>query len=166
MAKIELKFVNSFYDRHGKLRHQFRRKGHPKKLLPGLPDRPRSWKPTRRCYRENRRAPTLEIGARRTKAGTIDAVIAAYKKDDAFTKALAQATQDMRRPILDRFRETCAPSGQRYGEKQLATLQRGHIVKMLEGMTPDARRIGSRPFAASWLSPSPSKCVPTIRPTA
>ena len=37
MANIKLPHVNSFYDRHGRLRHQFRRRGYKKKLLPGLP---------------------------------------------------------------------------------------------------------------------------------
>jgi hypothetical protein len=46
----------------------------------------------------------VEIGAGRTKPGTIDALIVDYLKSDAFAKALAPETQRMRRNILDRFR--------------------------------------------------------------
>jgi len=37
MAQIELKFVQRFRDRHGKLRHYFRRPGAKRVPLPGLP---------------------------------------------------------------------------------------------------------------------------------
>jgi hypothetical protein len=52
---------------------------------------------------------SAEIGASRTKSGTIDAAIVAYLKHDTFSKGLAEATQAMRRAILDRFRNTCGP---------------------------------------------------------
>jgi hypothetical protein len=40
MAQIKLKHVNSFYDRHGKLRHLFRYPGTKSLTLPGLPGSP------------------------------------------------------------------------------------------------------------------------------
>jgi len=54
-----------------------------------------------------------EIGAKRTTAGTINALIAAYYRSDAFNKALAAETQRMRRHILERFRAA-------HGEKRTA----------------------------------------------
>lgn len=140
MATVKLKYVNSFYDRHGRLRHQFRRAGHPKKFLPGLPGSAEFMDAYQALIDSTGGAPSIEIGAKRSKAGTLDVVIAVYIKSDEFTKGLAQASQDMRRPIFDRLRDMQGPSGQRYGEKQFASLQRGHIQKILEGMTPDAQR--------------------------
>ena len=37
MAKVEVPFVQAFKDRHGRLRHYFRRKGHKRVALPGAP---------------------------------------------------------------------------------------------------------------------------------
>jgi integrase/recombinase XerD len=140
MATVKLKYVNSFYDRHGRLRHQFRRTGHPKKLLPGSPGSAEFMEAYQALIESTGGSPTVEIGARRSKAGTLDAAVAAYIANEAFTKGLAPASQKMRRPILDRLRNMQGSSGQRYGEKQFASLQRGHIQKILEGMTPDAQK--------------------------
>jgi hypothetical protein len=37
MAKIRLQYVNTFTDNRGVLRHQFRRKGHPRVSIEGVP---------------------------------------------------------------------------------------------------------------------------------
>ena len=37
MAEFKLDYVNSFYDTRGKLRHQFRCKGHKKVTIKGRP---------------------------------------------------------------------------------------------------------------------------------
>lgn len=140
MAKIKLQFVNSFYDRHGRLRHQFRRNGHKKTSLPGLPGSAEFMEAYQAIVERTGGSPTVGIGAGRAKAGTFNALIATYFKDDAFTKGLAEATQDMRRPILEGFRATCSPSGQPYGEKQVATLQRRHVDKLLEGKSRHSQK--------------------------
>jgi integrase/recombinase XerD len=82
----------------------------------------------------------FDIGASRTKAGTLDAAIAAYRKSDAFTKGLAEASQDMRRPILDNFANKVGKDGRRYGEHNIATLRSRHLQAMLEGMTHHAKK--------------------------
>src|SRR5262245_40375028 len=121
MAKIKLPFVNSFYDRHGKRRHQFRRKGHQKKLLPGLPGTAEFMEAYHALLEKTGGGSLgIEVGASRTKAGTFNALIAKYYKDDAFAKGLAKATQDMRRPIINRFRETVSRNGMRYGDGRVA----------------------------------------------
>src|SRR6202042_678328 len=63
-----------------------------------------------------------------------------YKKHDDFTKGLSKATQDMRRPILDHFREFKTPSGRRYGDNRLAGMQEKDIRAALEGRKPNAQR--------------------------
>src|SRR5215468_8450952 len=40
MARIRLLYVKSYLDRHGKVRHYFRRRGYPKVALPGVPGSP------------------------------------------------------------------------------------------------------------------------------
>jgi hypothetical protein len=81
-----------------------------------------------------------DIGAKRAKAGSVDAILAKYKASDAFTKGLAVATQNQRRPILENFADKRGPSGQRFGEKRIDTLQRRHILAILEGMSRDMKR--------------------------
>jgi hypothetical protein len=39
-ARVKLAYVNSFVDRHGRVRYYFRRRGHRNVRLPGLPGSP------------------------------------------------------------------------------------------------------------------------------
>lgn len=132
MAKIKLPHVNSFYDRHGKLRHLFRYRGCKSFSLPGLPGSSDFMEAYQAALARCDVTP-VEIGAKRTKAGTIDALIAAYYRSDAFTEALAPETQRMRRNILERFRAE-------HGEKRAALLQHHHVNKLLEGRKQHAKK--------------------------
>jgi site-specific recombinase XerD len=141
MADITLQYVNSYYDRHGGRRHTFRRKGHKRVSLPGLPGSAEFMDAYQAMLDKTGGSAMLaEIGASRTKAGTIDALVVAYYKHDDFKKGLAPATQNMRRPIIDRFRELHTPRGRRYGENSVATLQRKNIMAALEGKTRNAQK--------------------------
>ena len=124
------KFVNGYIDRHGKPRFYFRRAGFKKVPLPGLP-----WSPEFMAAYQHALdlSPRVEIGADRTKPGTIDALIVHYLKSDAFTKALAPETQRMRRNILDRFRTD-------HGAKRLITLEGRHVAKLIEKRPPYAQK--------------------------
>jgi integrase/recombinase XerD len=133
MAKIKLPHVNSFYDRHGRLRHQFRRGGHKKKSLPGLPGSAEFMDAYQLLIEQTGGgAQHVEIGANRTRTGTINALIVNYYKSDTFTEALAPETQRMRRNIIERFRAD-------HGDKRVALLQQGHINKILEGKKRHAK---------------------------
>src|SRR5438477_12898826 len=99
MARLRLDFVHEYKDRHGKLSRYFRRPGFKRIPLPGLPGSEEFMAAYQRALEL---APRTEIGADRTKPGTIDALIVQYLKSDNFTKALAPETQRMRRNILDR----------------------------------------------------------------
>ena len=70
------KFVHGFIDRHGKPRFYFRRAGHKKLPLPGLP-----WSPEfMAAYQEAiEGAPRIQIGANRSKTGTVAAAVAERK---------------------------------------------------------------------------------------
>jgi integrase/recombinase XerD len=114
MADIKLDYVNTFTDARGKRRHQFRRKGNKRVTIKGRPGSP-EFMDAYHALLEQTGGPlsVADIGASRTKAGTIDALIVGYLKHDAFKKGLAPATQAMRRPILDHFREFRTPGGRR-----------------------------------------------------
>jgi hypothetical protein len=77
--------------------------------------------------------PRREIGASRSAPGSVSAAIAAYYVDSSFRDALAPATQQMRRTILERFRAD-------HADKRLALLQRPHIAKLLGEKKPFAAR--------------------------
>lgn len=137
MAEIRLKHVNRFLSR-GKWRYVCRPPGGKSKTIRGVPGS-EEFMADYHDWLAKAGVPR-ELGSARTKSGSIDAAIVAYLKDDAFRKGLAEATQAMRRAIFDRFRTTEAPSGQLYGEKSIATLQRRHVLMILSGMTRDAKK--------------------------
>lgn len=131
MARLNLRYVNSFHDRHGRTRHYFRRAGRKAVALPGLPGSTEFMD----AYQAALASAALpsDIGASRTKTGTINAAIIGYYRHTSFTLSLAPETQKMRRAILERFRAE-------HGEKRIALLQRSHIVKFLEWMKPHAQK--------------------------
>jgi integrase len=141
MAKLNLPHVNSFMDSRGRLRHVFRRKGHKRVTIAGRPGSPEFMDHYHALLDQTGGALSVaEIGASRAKAGTIDAVVATYLKSDAFKKGLAVASQNFRRPILDHFREHRTPSGRRYGDNPLATIQTRNVFSFLEGRTPNSQK--------------------------
>jgi integrase len=115
------KFVHGFIDRHGKPRFYFRRAGHKKIPVPGLP-----WSPEfMAVYQEALEgAPRVEIGATRNKPGTVAAAVAGYFGSAVFATGLAESTRRTRRRILERFRE-------QHGEKGIATLGKIHVERMV-----------------------------------
>jgi integrase len=131
MTRIRLQFVHEYCDRHGKLRRYFRRPGFKQILLSGVPGSDEFMEAYRAALAGQ--VPRIDIGAGRSKRGSIDALIASYLKSDAFTKAFADETQRMRRNILERLRTN-------HGFKMVATLERRHIVSMLEKKKPYAQK--------------------------
>ena len=102
MARLRLRFVNSFRDRHGRTRDYFRRPGCKAIPLPGLPC-PAEYIEAYQAALAGVPVLTREVGASRTQPGTINAAIVAYYRHPMFTEALAPATQTMRRNVLERF---------------------------------------------------------------
>jgi integrase len=141
MAVIKLDYVSSFIDSRGKLRHVFRRKGHKRVTIKGRPGSPEFMDRYHALLDQTGGPlPVADIGAARTKPGTIDALIVKYLQHDVFTKGLARATQATRRPILDGFREFKTPSGRRYGANRLATMIRQDVVAVLAGRPPTSQK--------------------------
>jgi integrase len=120
MARIRLKYVNAFIDRHGKARHYFRRPGFQQVPLRGLPGSAEFMEAYQVALAG---APRIEIGAERIKPGTVAAAVAGYFGSGAFT-GLAESTRRSRRQILERFRVE-------HGGKGIATIQRVHIERIV-----------------------------------
>jgi hypothetical protein len=130
VTKLPLQYVNEYRDVRGKIRRYFRRPGHKLVPLPGLPGSDEFM----RAYQAALVQSTpLEIGADRTQAGTIDALIVDYFQSTAFTKALAPETQRMRRNILDRFRTE-------HGGKRVATLQSKDVPRLIKDRPVHAQK--------------------------
>ena len=124
MAKIKLRFVQSFKDRHDRARFYFRRPGFKRVPLPGLPGSEAFMDAYQRALDQVPPAP----GHDRFAPGTVAAAVASYKSYGPFT-ALAPSTQRSRRNILDRF-------SQEHGDKRIAKLERRHIESMMAKHTP------------------------------
>jgi integrase len=123
------KFVHGFIDRHGKPRWYFRRAGFRQVRLPGLPWSPEFMSTYEAVLSET---PRLDIGARRTKPGTVAAAVAGYFGSATFAN-LAESTRRTRRQILERFRAE-------HGDKAMATLGKTHVERMVnaKGAAPGA----------------------------
>jgi hypothetical protein len=123
------KYTHGYIDQHDKPRFYLRRPGHKKIPLPGLP-----WSPE---FMEAREAAlrgdwgTAEIGAKRTIAGTVNAALVSYYQASAFKDGLAQSSQNMRRNILERFREE-------HGDKPIDRLHKKALQAILNKKSPAA----------------------------
>jgi site-specific recombinase XerD len=128
------KWGHGFTDIRGKPRFYLRRRGFKKIPLPGLP-----WSPEFMAAYEAALAgqPSIQIGAARTKPGTIADLVARYLACPRFL-SLEPLTQKSYRGVLERFRSE-------HGEKRVAMLQREHIHRLL------ARKIAQPTAANHWL---------------
>jgi len=117
-----------YADRHGKQRIYFRRRGYESVALATPLYSDAFWA----SYNEAMSGPKREIGASRTKPGTIDEVIVAYYRSSDFT-ILKPSTQTTYRGIIERFRKE-------HGSKTAAKLEPKHIRKMMlaKANTPSA----------------------------
>ena len=134
MTALRLRYVHRFRDRHGKLRHYFRRNG-VRVQLPGEPGSAEFMAAYQAALAGQPQRPP--IGAARVQPGTVAAVVTAYFGSHDFN-TLARSTQTTYRGILERFRAE-------HGDKPVALLKRAHIAKMLDAKaaTPAA--------ANNWL---------------
>jgi hypothetical protein len=111
------RFAHGYVDRHGKPRWYLRRRGFRSIPLPGLPWSPEFMEAYALALKGE--MPRLEIGASRTKPGSMSALIAKFYLSAEWA-GLAASTQRTYRGILERFRAE-------HGEKPVALLQREHV---------------------------------------
>src|SRR5262245_56954435 len=131
MANIRLRYVKAYVDRHGRARHYFRKPGCKPVALPGLPGSDEFMAAYGAALADT---PRVEIGERRTRAGSIGAMIVGYLATADFA-ALAAASQQAYRRIFERMRTD-------YGDLPIATLERRHVLRMRDAKaaTPIAAR--------------------------
>jgi integrase len=133
MTLIKLRYVQSFTAR-GRRFYYFRKPGSARIRLPGFPGSDEFMAAYRAALAD---MPRIEIGARRTIAGTVNALCVSYYGSAEFNHVLSQATQKYRRNIIERFR---APRG----DRPVRLLEQRHVVAILEQLKkPHARK--------SWL---------------
>ena len=132
MANLRLQYVKGYVDRHGRARHYLRKPGCKPVALPGLP----GTEEFMRAYAEGlgEQTPRTEIGASRTTAGSVNAMVVGYVASAAFHN-LAPGSRAQYRRIFEGLRRE-------HGNRSIATLERKHVVMMLDAKakTPVAAR--------------------------
>jgi hypothetical protein len=123
------KYTHHFIDRTSKPRFYLRVPGRKRVPLPGLPWSPEFMEAREKALKDDWVAPAL--GASRTRAGSVNAAIVSYYTSSAFRDGLAVSSQQMRRNILERFREE-------HGEKRIALLHKKALQAILNKKSPAA----------------------------
>lgn len=131
MTRLRLPFIHEYQDRHGKVRRYVRRSGLKRVPLKGLPGSA-EFMETYQAALDGREAQRREISADRTKPGTVNAIVVGYYSCVAF-RQLAGSTRQMRRAILERFREE-------HGDKRFALMGRENVQAILNQKKPCAAR--------------------------
>ena len=127
MTPVNLSYLNIWTWR-GRRYCYFRRPGHKSIRLP----------PPNPCFHAAYQAAlaatdTLEIGADRTKPGSVNAAVVSYYASKSTFQTLAPATQMLRRVYLEKLRE-------RYGDNSIASMQPEFVAKMIDRMSPATAR--------------------------
>lgn len=125
VAKIDLPYVQAFRDRHGRLRHYYRRKGFKRLPLPGTPGSAEFMA----AYAEaDARAPrpNAEAAKARVQPRSINALVIEYYRSEDF-RTLKPITQRGYRNVLDRFRAA-------HGAKGAASIETHHLEAIFHKM--------------------------------
>jgi len=133
MTKIRLKHIHEYSDRHGRIRRYVRlSRGRKQIPLPGLPGSAEFMSVYEAAV--SGEIPQVEIGAKRTQPGTVNAAVVSYFNSAAF-QAGAPDTRRTRRNILERWRAE-------HGDKRIAMLRPEHIARMVaaKAAAPSAAR--------------------------
>jgi integrase len=130
MKRKNPRYTHGFIDHDGKARFYLRAPGRKRVPLPGLPWSPEFMEARQKAL-DGDWAATPQIGASRTKAGTVNAALVSYYQASAFRDGLADSSQKMRRPILERFREA-------HGDKRIGLLHKNALQTILNKKTPAA----------------------------
>ncbi len=135
MTRIRLDYIYEFRDRHGKIRRYFRRPGFKRIPLPGVPGSDEFMMAYQLALTGQMQR--VEIGATRTKPGTVAAAVVSYYNSVAF-QSFSPETRRTRRNTLERFRSE-------HGDKRVALLHRNHIDRLV------AAKAGTPAMARNFL---------------
>ncbi len=156
MAKVDVPYVQRFRDRHGKVRHYFRKPGFPRKALPD-PAEPEFAGAYHQALAQTKRP----VAAAQTQPGTLGALLVQYYLSDAF-RSLKASTQTNYRNVLERMRAD-------YGHNLVVAIDKASVREMLgeRADRPGAQRVFRKrlsqvlDFAVEidWLEHNPVKDV-------
>lgn len=155
VAKIELKYVQAFKDRHGRRRHYYRRKGFARAALPGEPGSAEFMGAYAKCLAGAN--PTQAPAYPKIQPRTIHALVAEYYRS-ADWRELRESTKRGYRNHLERFRD-------KHGTKGAASIETHHLEAIFHEMaeTPGAatnlrkrlRRLFRLAVRLGWRSDNP-----------
>lgn len=123
VTKIGLPYVQVFQDRYRRTRRYFRKPGHPRVPLPGIPGSPEFIDAYQRAL-DSAPKQRLEIGEGRTEPGSMSALAAAYYQSSNW-KRLRPESQRTYRNIIERLRTE-------FGTAPIVRIERKHIRAMLD----------------------------------
>ncbi len=123
MTRLKLLYIHRFEDRHGHVRHYFRRPGHKRATLPGLPGSAEFMA----AYQAALAGQPAPIGANRVAAGTINSLAVQWYQSAGF-RQLSKSTKATYRGIVERFRAE-------HGDKRVAMLEATHLRKLIAAKT-------------------------------
>jgi integrase len=157
VAKLELKFVHRTVDRHNTVYHYFRKSGHPRTRLPGLPGSDEFMKAYGACLGN-----LAELQSpHQIKPGTTTALVRMWYASGHFQR-LEVSTQANYRRILDSFCDE-------HGHKLVAQLEARHIRDIIakKAKTPAAanqllkriKQIMRFALENDWVKLDPSQAV-------
>jgi hypothetical protein len=127
MSRIRLRYIKAWVDKKtGKSYWRFRRRGYKEITLPGIPGSADFMA----AYQEALGQSPIQIGAKLTRAGSINAAIVGYYQSLAF-RELAPGTQQARRGILERLRAE-------HGERSITDMPPKFISLTLNKLQPQA----------------------------
>src|SRR5690242_941050 len=128
---IRIEYVQKFRDRHGRTRRYFRKPGCKRVPLPGLPGSEEFMAAYQAALAQQ---PAPQIGASRTKPGTVNAAVVSYL-ELALPMLPSAEFRRVRRNILERFRRE-------HGDKPIGLLNRAAVERMMvaKAKTPSAAR--------------------------
>lgn len=154
LAKVRLKYVNTFRDRHGKMRAYFRRDGASIALPP--PDHPGFAAAYDAALKETQPEPKLPRNAY-----SFDALAKVYFASPAFT-GLKEGTQRAYKSTLRQFLA-------KYGDRSVLTIEYEHVSAIIGGMaeTPGAANNTLKRLRAlfaiakrlKWITTDPSEGI-------
>jgi integrase len=120
LATVRLEYVNSYRDRHGKVRHYYRRQG-ARIALPGRPGEAEFMRAYAEAAAEfSKERPSI---GKPPATGTVNALITAYYASTDWL-VLRDTTRKTYKGIIERWRSE-------HGEKPVARVERRHITQQI-----------------------------------
>ena len=160
MAKIELRYVQAFKDRHGRMRHYLRAPGRERVPLPGLPGSMEFMRAYADALGE---APAPKSS--RLPEGTFTALVAAFYESSDF-KTLKPTTRAVYRQMLERLREE-------HGTRLVRDMRECDIHKLMDqrAATPHAannllkrlRKLLDFAVERNWIAANPAAKIKRLR---